>query len=67
MDKLKALIKKLKITKGDIWGFLLIIFLVLNIWFFLWGVATGGNRCYVLNYVATVVCSFSLGTWLGSY
>ena len=58
MDKLK------KIKKEDWWGIIMIVLLLINLAFFVDNIRTGNN--YILNYVATTMCSFSLGLWLGS-
>lgn len=60
MDKLKE--SKKKITKEDVWGVTLVLFVILNIVFFFWNVSTNHN--VVLNYIATTMCSFALGLWL---
>lgn len=58
MDKLK------KIKKEDWWGIIMIVLLLINLAFFVDNIRTGNN--YILNYIATTTCSFSLGLWLGS-
>lgn len=63
MDKLKNMLKKIK--KEDVWGTVLIIFLILNFICFFWDFKV--TYKVALNYVSSIICAFSLGLWIESY